>query len=150
VPVSIGHVVVATWEPHENTVLQAIRELGLELQVIFNKGAVMVLPPGVNKSSGLLCALGQLGLSPHNVVGVGDAENDHAFLATCECAVAVANALPFLKERADYVTVGARGEGVEELIAWLVRDDLDDLDGRLSRHDILAGRSAQGDFCIPP
>jgi hypothetical protein len=29
-------------------VLETIRELGLELQVIFNKGAVMVLPAGVN------------------------------------------------------------------------------------------------------
>ena len=60
--------------------LEAIRDLGLELQIIFNKGAVMVLPAGVNKASGLAVALARLGLSPHNVVGVGDAENDHAFL----------------------------------------------------------------------
>ena len=60
--------------------LDTIRDLGLELQVIFNKGAVMVLPAGVNKASGLAAALADLGLSPHNVVGVGDAENDHAFL----------------------------------------------------------------------
>ena len=73
---------------------ETIRELGLELQVIFNKGAVMVLPAGVNKATGLAAALESLGLSPHNAVGVGDAENDHAFLALCECAVAVANALP--------------------------------------------------------
>jgi hydroxymethylpyrimidine pyrophosphatase-like HAD family hydrolase len=31
---------------------------------------------------------------PHNAVAVGDAENDHAFFNICECAVAVANALP--------------------------------------------------------
>src|SRR5579864_9049189 len=35
-PISVGRVIVATWRPHENAVLQAIRELGLELQVIFN------------------------------------------------------------------------------------------------------------------
>ena len=103
-PMSVGRVIVATWEPHETVVLEAIRELGLELQVIFNKGAVMVLPAGVNKATGLARALEQLGLSPHNVVGVGDAENDHAFLRSCECAVAVANALPTLKEAADIVT----------------------------------------------
>ena len=68
--------------------LETIRELGLELQVIFNKGAVMVLPTGVNKATGLAAALDELGLSPHNVVGVGDAENDHAFLALCECRAA--------------------------------------------------------------
>src|SRR5690242_2307431 len=37
-PLGRGHVIVATWEPHETTVLAVIRELGLELQVIFNKG----------------------------------------------------------------------------------------------------------------
>jgi HAD superfamily hydrolase (TIGR01484 family) len=50
-PLSVGRSIVATWEPHGNTVLEVIRELGLELQIIFNKGAVMVLPPGVNKAS---------------------------------------------------------------------------------------------------
>ncbi|MBV8490564.1 MAG: HAD family phosphatase, partial [Candidatus Eremiobacteraeota bacterium] len=57
VPVERGHVIVATREPHEAAVLEAIRELGLEMQVIFNKGAVMVLPSGTNKASGLQAAL---------------------------------------------------------------------------------------------
>ena len=45
----------------------------------------------------------RLGLSRHNTVGVGDAENDHAFLSACGCAVAVAGALPALREKADHV-----------------------------------------------
>jgi hypothetical protein len=64
-----------------------------------------------------------LGLSPHNTVGVGDAENDHAFLDFCGYGVAVANALPMLKERADLVTQGARGAGVVELIDKLIASD---------------------------
>src|SRR5207302_6436284 len=115
-PVSVGRVIVATWQPHEHAVLEAIHELGLELQVIFNKGAVMVLPAGVNKATGLAAALEEMGLSPHNAVGVGDAENDHAFLGLCECSAVVANALPSLKERADLVTRGDHGAGVVELI----------------------------------
>src|SRR5262245_53443966 len=102
--VSVGRVIVATWRPHETTAVEVIRDFGLELQVIFNKGAVMILPSGVNKATGLSAALHELGLSPHNVVGVGDAENDHAFLALSECAVAVDNALDTLKERVDWVT----------------------------------------------
>src|SRR5215471_12872240 len=47
--VSVGRVIVATWRPHETTAVEVIRDLGLELQVIFNKGAVMVLPSGINK-----------------------------------------------------------------------------------------------------
>src|SRR5882757_5665971 len=77
-PLSEGQVIVATWQPHETTVLDTIRDMGLELQVIFNKGAVMVLPSGINKAVGLRAALDDLSLSSHNAVGVGDAENDHA------------------------------------------------------------------------
>ena len=150
VPVTSGRVIASTWEPHQHAVLEAIRELGLEHQVIFNKGAVMVLPPGVNKASGLRCALDQLGLSPHNVVGIGDAENDHALLAACECSAAVANALPLLKDRADLVTAGDHGSGVEELIEGLRRDDLSSLDAHLWRHNVLIGRSRSGDFGVSP
>src|ERR1019366_6327694 len=96
-PISVGRVIVATWRPHEAAVLDTIRELGLEMQVIFNKDAVMVLPSGVNKATGLSAALAQLGYSAHETVGVGDAENDHALLGLCECGAAVANALPGLK-----------------------------------------------------
>ncbi len=123
-PLLVGEAIVATREPHETTIVEAIRDLGLELQVIFNKGAVMVLPTGVNKATGLADALAELGVPSHRVVGVGDAENDHAFLAACGCAVAVANALPAVKERAQWVTRGEHTAGVIELIDRLVADDL--------------------------
>src|SRR5262249_5982939 len=51
-PIIGGRVLVATREPWQSVVLEAIRDLGLDLQVIFNKGAVMVLPSGVNKGTG--------------------------------------------------------------------------------------------------
>lgn len=123
-PLSVGQSIVATWEPNETTVLKAIRELGLELQIIFNKGAVMVLPPNINKAAGLRAALERLSLSPHNVVGIGDAENDHAFLVACGCAVAVANALPAIKQRADIITAGSHGDGLIELIKDISDNDL--------------------------
>jgi len=122
-PLSVGHSIVATWEPHESTVLEAIRELGLDLQLTFNKGAVMVLPAGVNKGSGVKAALEQLAISPRNAVGVGDAENDEAFLRLCGRSVAVANALPAVKKAADHVTKGARGDGVKELIDSILKSE---------------------------
>jgi HAD superfamily hydrolase (TIGR01484 family) len=149
-PMSTGRVIVATWEPNETAVLQIIRELGLELQVIFNKGAVMVLPAGVNKASGLAAALAELSLSPHNVVAVGDGENDHALLRLCECAVAVANAVPLLKERADVVLERRHGEGVVELIDKLVAHDLREFQPPLGRHDILLGRVDGQELRIHP
>lgn len=139
IPFALGRTVVATWQPHEEAVLKAIRELGLDLQVIFNKGAVMVLPSGVNKGTGLKAALSELGISTHNVVGVGDAENDHAFLRLVECSVAVSNALPAVKERADVVMNLPRGEGVTELCQQLLSGDLAQFDSPLKRHAITLG-----------
>jgi hydroxymethylpyrimidine pyrophosphatase-like HAD family hydrolase len=139
IPVSVGQGIVATWEPHQGAVLSCIRDLGLDLQVIFNKGAVMILPSGVNKGTGLDAAIKDLGLSKHNVLGFGDAENDHAFLAMCECSVAVANSVGTLKDRADIVTQSSNGKGVEEVIAHLLEDDLARYDSRLERHAISLG-----------
>jgi HAD superfamily hydrolase (TIGR01484 family) len=133
-PLSVGKVIVASWHPNEAIILDVIREMGLELQVVFNKEAVMVLPTGITKATGLVAALLEMKLSPHNVVGIGDAENDLAFLIECECAVAVANALPEVQQAADFVTRAARSAGVRELIDELLRNDLHDRDGFLRRH----------------
>jgi hydroxymethylpyrimidine pyrophosphatase-like HAD family hydrolase len=127
-PLWVGRVVIATWEPNKGKVLSAIHDLGLNLQMTFNRGAVMVLPVGVSKASGLRGALAQLGLSPLNCIGVGDAENDLAFLDICGLSVAVANALPTVKERAAFVTPGTRGAGVAELIDLLLATDLAEFD----------------------
>jgi hydroxymethylpyrimidine pyrophosphatase-like HAD family hydrolase len=149
-PLSIGQVIVATWEPNETAVLNAIRETGLEHQVIFNKGAVMVLPTGINKASGLSAALKALGLSPHNVVGIGDAENDHAFLTLCERSVAVANALESIKEKVDIVTRGDHGTGVEELIDEILRDDLASRESRAEHHVLVGHDRNDNQLTLPP
>jgi HAD superfamily hydrolase (TIGR01484 family) len=146
-PLAEGRVILATWTPHETKVFETIRDLGLEMQVIFNKGAVMILPSGVNKASGLKIALGTIGLSPHNIVRVGDAENDHALLQLGECGVAVSNALESLKEKADLVTQADHGRGVTELIELLLRNDLADVAPKLKRHDLKIGH-VKGDVPV--
>lgn len=124
-PLSVGHVIVATYEPNEHVALEVIKTLGLELEIIFNKGSVMILPSGVNKATGLAAAIQELGVLAESVVGIGDAENDHAFLSFCGCGVAVRNALPALKDHADLVTQAPHGEGVTELIELLIATDLE-------------------------
>ena len=143
-PLSVGNGIISTWQPNETIVLEAIRDFGLEMQVIFNKGAVMVLPSGINKATGLRAALHEIQLSRHNAVGIGDAENDHAFLSLCECAVAVANALPMIKERCDLVTKGAHGHGVVELIDRILATDLSEVESQRVTHKIAIGTRADG------
>jgi HAD superfamily hydrolase (TIGR01484 family) len=123
-PLSLGQVIVATREPNEDVVLKVIKQFGLELKIVFNKGAVMVLPPGVDKASGLAVALQDAGLSFETCIGIGDAENDHAFIERCRYGVAVANALDSLKDQADYVTRLANGAGVTEVIELVLADEL--------------------------
>jgi HAD superfamily hydrolase (TIGR01484 family) len=119
-PLSVGRGIVATVRPYEAAVYHAIHELGLDLQVIFNRESVMTLPVGVDKSTGFRAALAELGLASASVVGFGDAENDFAFLSLCGFSVAVANAIPSLKERVHLVTSGEDGAGVAEVLQKLL------------------------------
>ncbi len=150
-PLSVGHGIVALWDPYQKEALDAIQEQGLELHVIFNKGAVMVLPSGVNKAFGLKAAADELNLSLHNIVGVGDAENDHAFLDVCECGVAVASALDALKEKVDLVTRADHGDGVIELIERVLDNELRDVPLRVERNRIRLGERENGEpIFVPP
>src|SRR5712671_79069 len=142
-PLSVGRTIIATREPNEGVVLEAIRSLNLEQHIVFNKGAVMILPTSVNKASGLKQALARLNLSPQNVVGVGDAENDIAFLGVCGCAVAVNNALPTVKAKADFV-VSDHGSGVIELAHMLTNDDLASVRPRVPRDQPVVGHRSDG------
>lgn len=79
-------------------------------------GTLMILPAGVNKATGLAAAQRRLGLSPEQIVGIGDAENDVRLVEACGLGVAVANAAPRLKLHSDAETEHGTGRGVSELI----------------------------------
>jgi hydroxymethylpyrimidine pyrophosphatase-like HAD family hydrolase/energy-coupling factor transporter ATP-binding protein EcfA2 len=144
VPLDVGASILATMKPHEVAVLETIRDLGMEHHIVFNREAVMVLPPGVDKGTGLKAALLELQLSPHNVVGIGDSENDHALLQACEYAVAVANAVPMVKSMVDRVTRGDAGAGAAELMAELIADDFAAVSASSTRRHIVLGSLESG------
>jgi len=127
-PLTVGRSIVATVRPHDAVVVDVISELALDLQVVYNKESIMILPFGVDKGTGLLAALAELGLSERHTVAVGDGENDQALLDACEYGVAVANAVPELKERADFTMPEPEGKGIEQLIELLLLDDLRDVE----------------------
>ena len=116
VPVRRGQVLLACDSVYDTVVLTEIHRLGLECQVMYNRASLMILPAGVSKASGLREALAVFSLSAHSAIAIGDAENDHALLAMCGLGVAVANAVPSLKESADYVTEAEDGNGVIEAV----------------------------------
>lgn len=119
-----GRVIVATWQPHDVTARQLLADLGLQRwEIIMNKRAVMILPQGVDKVTGLNAALQELGLPVEAVVGVGDAENDLSFLRLCGLSAAVENALAEVKAAADWVAATPHGAGVVELIDYVLAED---------------------------
>jgi hydroxymethylpyrimidine pyrophosphatase-like HAD family hydrolase len=116
VPFRRGQVLLATQAGYEVEIQEEIRRLGLECQLVHNRGELMILPPGIAKGFGLHQALASLGISPHNALGVGDAENDHSLLSVCEIGAAVGNAVDGLKRHADVVLEEHGGEGVAALL----------------------------------
>lgn len=127
VPLEHGQAIVSTWAPHNETVWQVINEWGGDAAVINNKGAVMILPAGAAKGSGLQRLLTICGFSPRNLVSFGDAENDLSLLSLGEYGVAVADAVPSLKAIADLVAKQPGPAGVHEVLTgyWLQGRQLD-------------------------
>ncbi|MDA8312036.1 MAG: DUF853 family protein [Actinomycetota bacterium] len=117
VPFRRGEVLLAAKVVDEPTILTAIRVLELGCQTVANRSELMVVPAGVSKGTGLYHALGHLGLSFHNTIAVGDAENDLPLYERAELAVAVSNAVEPLRELADVVLAEPDGSGVAAFIA---------------------------------
>lgn len=100
------------------TAIDVVRALQLPLALHFNGGRAMLLPLAVSKATGLRAALRALRLSAHNAIGVGDAENDHELLSTCEIGYAVAWGSAALQAAADGLVVGS---GPAAIAGWIRR-----------------------------
>lgn len=125
-PLSVGSSIVTTTAEHADTARAALRKLKLHLdyELVNNDDRLLILPPGVDKASGINEALRELGVSRHNLVAIGNGENDLPLFACAEHAVAVDNAPEAVKQAADRVTDGAYCDGFLELVRELVTTDL--------------------------
>ncbi len=124
-------------------VLTIIRELELPLSLLFNRGRLMVLPQGVSKGVGLREALSTMRLSVHNAVGIGDAENDHDLLSTCEIGLAVQWGSQALQRVADAIL---EGDGPPAVAAY-IRGSMTDVrlpPERMGKHRLQLGTTEDG------
>lgn len=67
---------------------------------------------GVTKATGIAKVLELEGRDLANTFAFGDSENDLPMFGAVETSVAMGNAMPVLKERADYVTTHAKDDGI--------------------------------------
>jgi hydroxymethylpyrimidine pyrophosphatase-like HAD family hydrolase len=140
-PLTVGSSIVRTVQANEAEVSAALRKLQLDFQLVTNPGALMMLPAGVNKASGVWAALRELGVSRHNLVAIGDGENDLALFEFAEHAVAVQNADPLVKRVANRTTVSGYCDGFLELARDLIATDLADA---VPRHKFAVGVRENG------
>lgn len=114
-----GQCIVESDARNAAVLLEVLRQLELPLALLFNRSRVMMLPQAICKATGLRESLKILRLSEHNLVAIGDAENDHELLQTSELGVAVGWGSPALKAAADYVLEGSGPASVATYIREL-------------------------------
>ncbi len=148
IPFHTGSVIVGTGEQHAKPLLDLIRRIGIDGQLIFNRAALMVLPSGINKATGIRCALAALGRSERNMVAFGDAENDIPMLMSAEVGVAARGSIPSVMASADDRISQPGGAGVALYIRRLL-----DGGGTLPtppRRTIALGKSSSGKIAALP
>ncbi|HXG52437.1 MAG TPA: HAD hydrolase family protein [candidate division Zixibacteria bacterium] len=148
VPFHTGTVIVGTWEHHTTQLLDLIRRFGLDGQLIFNRGALMLLPSGVNKAVGVRRALEELARSEHNLIAFGDAENDIPLLLAAELGVAARGAVASVTAMADDHLSQPGGAGVAFYIRRLLSNGCTAPTPR--RHRIAIGNTPDGDPVLFP
>lgn len=81
--------------------------------------AYHIVDARVSKGKALEYISKELGMDAKDFAAIGDSENDVDLLDVAGVGIAVANADPRLKERADIVTSRGNGEGVVEALEFL-------------------------------
>ncbi|MFA9556910.1 Cof-type HAD-IIB family hydrolase [Evansella sp. AB-rgal1] len=93
------------------------KELGDELSIFRSKPYFLeFIEHGVTKGSSLAKLLKETGMSPQEVIAVGDSYNDATMIELAGLGVAMGNAPDDIKQKADYVTDTFENEGVATVI----------------------------------
>lgn len=80
-----------------------------------------IMPPRVDKAHSLLKLLTSIGLSPEQMICCGDGYNDLTMIETAGLGVAMENAQPLVREKADYITKSNDEDGVLHVINQFMR-----------------------------
>lgn len=139
---SAGRCILDCWAGDGPAIMAALSDLAIDAVLTRNRDRLMVMPAGATKGTGLLAAARSLRISCHNIVALGDAENDLAMLEAAELGVAVADALPSVKERADLVLPTLGSTGVVEFLTGPIMEGIQPL--RSTRRQVELGRYTDG------
>lgn len=79
---------------------------------------------GATKGGGILRLAEYLDISPNQTMAFGDGENDITMIENAGIGVVMENGAPFLKEKADYITLSNEEAGVAAAIRKFVLDKI--------------------------
>lgn len=85
--------------------------------------AIIVNHAEATKQHGIFEVAKILGIETHEIIGVGDGYNDFPLLMACGLKVAMGNAVPELKEIADYIAPSVDEDGVADVIEKFILKD---------------------------
>ncbi len=91
---------------------------GVPVRINDSKFALHLTRRGIDKSLALSEGLQTLGISPEEVIVVGDSEIDVPMFRLCGYGIAVGNATQEAKSEADHVCESAIGDGAVEAVAY--------------------------------
>lgn len=80
-----------------------------------------IMPRGVDKAHSLLKLISSIGLGPEQMICCGDGYNDITMIEAAGLGVAMANAQPPVRARADYITKSNDEDGVLHVINTFMR-----------------------------
>jgi len=117
IPLHFAEIMFATRIEYASQISELLLKTGLDAKLVPNKDSLMILPPDVDKGTGVSSAVQHFGSTRKLFLTCfGDGENDLALFAPADLRVAVANAVDALKKIADIVTENPGGYGVAEYL----------------------------------
>lgn len=75
-----------------------------------------LVPNGIDKARSLAVLLEELGMTPEEMIAVGDGFNDLSMIKFAGLGVAMANAQEIVKQEADYITLSNEEDGVAAVV----------------------------------
>jgi len=112
-----AEVMFATAIENAPLVSELLQKSKLDVKLVPNRDSLMVLPPDVDKGTGVAATVQHFGTTKKLFLTCfGDGENDLALFAPADLGVAVANAVDALKKIADVITEKPGGYGVAEYL----------------------------------
>ncbi|MFC3928348.1 Cof-type HAD-IIB family hydrolase [Streptococcus caprae] len=110
----LSHDVYHMWTFTENNAELALPEhLAAEVRLVpWHEYSSDVVKNGISKASGVAEVLAREGLKPENAMMFGDGPNDMEIFDYVGFTVAMGNAVPEIKEKADYITNTVEEDGI--------------------------------------